>query len=63
MIILSFEVEDLGRAQLAHFADLIGFRITVHGPMLRLKAAGAQAIGLALHDLANQHRKIRGALN
>src|SRR5260370_31668116 len=44
------EVEDLARAQLAPFAGLIGSRIAVHGPKLRLKAASAQAIGLALHE-------------
>src|SRR5467141_764213 len=29
------EIEDLARAQLAHFAGLIGSRITVNGPKLR----------------------------
>jgi PAS domain S-box-containing protein len=56
------EIEDLVRAQLAHFADLIGSRIAVHGPKLRLKAAGAQAIGLALHELATNAGKY-GALS
>jgi len=46
------DVEDLVRAQLAHFADLVGSRITVQGPAVRLNAAAAQAIGLALHELA-----------
>jgi K+-sensing histidine kinase KdpD len=46
------EIKDLVHAQLAHFADLIGSRIVVDGPRLRLKAAGAQALGLALHQLA-----------
>jgi PAS domain S-box-containing protein len=46
------EIKDLVRAQLAPFADLIGSRIAVHGPKLRLNAASAQAIGLALHELA-----------
>src|SRR5258706_10133900 len=56
------EVEDLVRAQLAHFASLIGSRIAVHGPRLRLKAASAQAIGLALHELATNAGKY-GALS
>jgi PAS domain S-box-containing protein len=56
------DVEDLVRAQLAHFADLIGSRIVVHGPELRLKAASAQAIGLALHELATNAGKY-GALS
>jgi two-component sensor histidine kinase len=34
----------------------------VHGPKLRMKAAGAQAIGLALHDLATNAGKY-GALS
>jgi PAS domain S-box-containing protein len=33
------DVEDLVRVQLAHFADLVGSRIAVHGPKLRLNAA------------------------
>jgi PAS domain S-box-containing protein len=56
------ETEDLVRAQLAPFADLIGTRITTQGPKLRLKAAGAQAIGLALHELATNAGKY-GALS
>jgi two-component sensor histidine kinase len=56
------EIADLARAQLAHFADLIGSRIAVHGPGLRLKAASAQAIGLALHELATNAGKY-GALS
>jgi PAS domain S-box-containing protein len=56
------ETEGLVRAQLAPFADLIGSRIAVHGPKLRLKAASAQAIGLALHELATNAGKY-GALS
>jgi PAS domain S-box-containing protein len=51
------DLEDLLRAQLAHFADLIGARITGSGPKLRLNAATAQAIGLALHELATNAGK------
>ena len=40
------DVDELVRAQLAHSADLVGSRLTVHGPRLRLNAAAAQAIGL-----------------
>jgi two-component sensor histidine kinase len=56
------DVEDLVRAQLAHFADLVGSRITVHGPPVRLNAAAAQAIGLALHELSTNAGKY-GALS
>jgi PAS domain S-box-containing protein len=56
------EIEDLVCAQLAHFADLIGPRITIAGPKLRLNPASAQAIGLALHELATNAGKY-GALS
>src|SRR5215510_11597687 len=56
------EIEDLVRAQLAPFADLIGSRIVIGGSRLRLNAASAQAIGLALHELATNAGKY-GALS
>jgi PAS domain S-box-containing protein len=56
------EMADLVRAQLAHFADLIGSRIKIRGPGLRLNAASAQAIGLALHELSANAGKY-GALS
>src|SRR5260370_16309109 len=40
------DLEDLVRAQLAHFVDLIGTPISVDGPHVRLPAAAAQSIRL-----------------
>jgi PAS domain S-box-containing protein len=56
------DVEELVRAQLSHFADLIGSRIVLDGPKLRFNTAGAQAVGLALHELATNASKF-GALS
>jgi PAS domain S-box-containing protein len=56
------DVAELVRAQLAPFVDLVGSRIVVGGPELRFNAASAQAIGLALHELATNAGKY-GALS
>jgi PAS domain S-box-containing protein len=46
------EVGELAAAQLAPLKDLIGARIAIGGPRLRLNPVAAQAVGLALHELA-----------
>jgi PAS domain S-box-containing protein len=53
---------ELVRSQLAHFGDLLESRIAVRGPDLRITAAAAQAIGMALHELVTNASKY-GALS
>ncbi len=56
------EMSELVHAQLYHFKDLIGTRISFGGPAALLTAAGAQAMGMALHELATNAAK-HGALS
>ena len=55
-------LEDLVRAQLSHFSELIGGRITLDGGAVRVSAAAAQTIGMAMHELATNASKY-GALS
>ena len=58
----AIELEDLVRAQLAPFADLLGGRIALGGPAVRIGPAAAQALGMALTELATNAAKY-GALS
>ena len=53
---------ELVHAQLAHFGDLVDSRIAARGPELGINSAAAQAIGIALHELATNACKY-GALS
>lgn len=58
----SVDLAELVRAQLSHFADLIGDRIRIDGPAVQVTVAGAQSIGMAIHELATNAAKY-GALS
>ncbi len=48
---------DLLRSQLIHFTNLIGTRVILDGPPVQLKPTAAQAIGMAIHELATNAGK------
>ncbi len=50
-------LDALIRSQLSHFAHLIGERIQLSGPPIEVRAAAAQAIGMAMHELATNAAK------
>ncbi|MBW0145400.1 HWE histidine kinase domain-containing protein [Sphingomicrobium clamense] len=50
-------LRDLVCAQLGHFSQLFGSRVKIDGPIVRLKSAAAQSIGMALHELSTNAAK------
>ncbi|WP_421694337.1 PAS domain S-box protein [Aestuariivirga sp.] len=48
---MGISLRELVLAQLAPFKELVGWRIAVSGPPLRINAAAAQNIGMAIHEL------------
>jgi two-component sensor histidine kinase len=56
------DMHDLVRAQLSHWSDLVGTRISITGPPCGLGPASAQALGMAIHELATNAGKY-GALS
>lgn len=55
-------LDALVRSQLAHMEDLIDRRIRLSGPRLKINADAAQALGMAVHELATNAGK-HGALS
>jgi PAS domain S-box-containing protein len=45
-------MEELVHSQLSHFKDLVGGRISLAGPHIRINATAAQSLGMALHELS-----------
>jgi two-component sensor histidine kinase len=58
----SIELSTLIRAQLAHFEGIVGERIVLDGPPIRVAARAVQSIGMAVHELATNAVK-HGALS
>ena len=59
---LGVDLADLVTAQLSHFGDLLGQRLTITGPKIMVSAAAAQSIGMAIFELGTNAAKY-GALS
>lgn len=55
-------ITELISAQLSHFQELMGSRVTIEGPAVSLSAASAQFLGMVVHELATNAAK-HGALS
>lgn len=51
------ELSELVRSQLSHYAHLLGARIKIDGPALRLNSSAAQNLGMAIHELSTNAAK------
>jgi PAS domain S-box-containing protein len=51
------DLQELAKAQLAHFGDLIGTRIVFRGAKMYIAARATQALGLVFHELATNAAK------
>ena len=56
------QLEELARLHLSPFGDLLDHRIELQGPPILISASAAQAIGMAIHELATNAGKY-GALS
>ncbi len=55
-------LDELIRSQLGHVSELIGGRIILAGPSMRIGAAATQCLGMAIHELSTNASKY-GALS
>jgi len=54
------DLEELAKAQLAHFGDLVGTRILFQGAKMYIAPRATQALGMVFHELATNAAKYGG---